>query len=217
MTESDSPPLNRAARRRVATHNDLLDAVRSLMMKHVGPNFTVTEITDLADVAPGTFYNHFDDRDAAIDAALLRDVEAHDRAVERLQFEGMDAVDRLAMLYTVNIHRVFNHPNWASFAVASYGMRRWPSLDTPGPAHPIIVDGIAEGSMGISDAVTGWLLTRHLLIGLAERLIIATDLDMLATSREILDACATILDFDRGRVNDMSHRDLAELAGTTWE
>lgn len=83
--------LNRAERRRRETHQRLVDALRDELAETGLDATTVQAVTDRADVALGTFYNHFDDKDAAIHAlaalelAKLRATRASiDGDVERL-------------------------------------------------------------------------------------------------------------------------------------
>jgi AcrR family transcriptional regulator len=217
MAEPAEQPLNRTERRRVATHNDLLDAVRDLMIEHVGPEFTVTDIADRADVAQGTFYNHFGDRDTAIDAAVKRDVLVHDRIMRSMDFPGMDAVDGLASLYGINVHRALFDDGWCRFALASYRMRRWPTLEDPGPSFTLIKQGIDEGSMKASDVAMGAQLTRHLLIGLAERLMMPEPVSFDDAFSRILAGCATILDFPNARIPDLVERVAPALAQARWQ
>ena len=51
-------------------HNCLADAVYDLIVERGDEAFSVTDIAQRADVAQGTFYNHFHDKEEAIDAAL---------------------------------------------------------------------------------------------------------------------------------------------------
>ncbi len=201
----------------MTTRHALLDAVRALLVEHLGPDFTVTDISDTADVAQGTFYNHFQDRDAAIVAAVTRDVDRHTTVAESMGFEGMDAVDAFAAMYGVNIHRALTHRRWHRFALAAYQMRAWPSPERPGPTHRLIVDGMADGSMSIGDADMGWALTRHLLLGLAERLVIDDQVDLRDTMSALFEATSTILGFDAARVPTLCDHVILGTEGVVWE
>lgn len=77
MTALGTPPTGagagsetRTERRKRETHRRLLDAVLALIMAEGQPGLTTRSIANHADVAVGTFYNHFEDVDAAIDEAF---------------------------------------------------------------------------------------------------------------------------------------------------
>ncbi len=72
--------LNRRDRRKLATRQALLDATLALLVSRSIDALSVDEIAMRADVAKGTFYNYFADKDA-----LERELAAHVR--ERLEHE----------------------------------------------------------------------------------------------------------------------------------
>ena len=215
--EQAEPKLTRTERRKIATHDALLDAVRDLMIEHVGPEFTVTDVTDLADVAQGTFYNHFEDRDAAIRAAVQRDVTLHDDIAALIAKDDQDAIADIAGIFGVNIHHAMFKERWPRFALAAYVMRQFPSPHRPGPTHEAIERGIAEGTIGITDVDYGYSMTRHLLVGLAERLTSEEPLDFEFVLRSHLLACASLLDFDPDRVPELVEWLVDSLADQTWD
>ncbi len=58
--------MNRSQRRRLRTQVSLLAAIRYELSNNAVDNMIVHDVTERADVALGTFYNHFDDKAAAI-------------------------------------------------------------------------------------------------------------------------------------------------------
>ena len=65
---------NRRDRRKLATRQVLLDATQALLASRSMDALSVDEIVMRADVAKGTFYNHFSDKDA-----LARELASHVR------------------------------------------------------------------------------------------------------------------------------------------
>ncbi len=61
---------NRGARRRAQTRAQLLDAAKELFARQGIDGTRIQEITELADVGFGSFYNHFADKDAIVEAVL---------------------------------------------------------------------------------------------------------------------------------------------------
>ena len=72
MTATSAPvPVTaetRTERRKRETHERLLDTILELIMD--GEQLSTRLIAERADVAVGTFYNHFDDVEGAIDEAF---------------------------------------------------------------------------------------------------------------------------------------------------
>ncbi len=61
--QQNSPEQSRVARRRARVRADLLAAARQVFARRGYQDATITEITQLADVAMGTFYLHFRDKE----------------------------------------------------------------------------------------------------------------------------------------------------------
>ncbi len=70
MSDADSKRLTRTERRRQETHEALRTAVVDLLLREDQPRLTSRLVAEEADVAVGTFYNHFDSIEEAIDASL---------------------------------------------------------------------------------------------------------------------------------------------------
>ena len=81
-----TPTHSRGDRRRARTRAAIVDAARRLFAERGAEAVAIQEITDAADVAKGSFYNHFDSREdlqhavaaaalEALGAGLDRDVE----------------------------------------------------------------------------------------------------------------------------------------------
>src|ERR1700751_4382933 len=66
---------SRRERRKLAIREALLDATRSLIVSRSMDALSVDEIVERADVARGTFYNYFHDKDA-----LEQELASHTRA-----------------------------------------------------------------------------------------------------------------------------------------
>lgn len=66
MSVVDAVSVSRAERRKRQTHQAILDAVTLLLFEVGYPSMTVRTITERADIGYGTFYEHFQDKDAAV-------------------------------------------------------------------------------------------------------------------------------------------------------
>jgi AcrR family transcriptional regulator len=89
---------SRSDRRRARTRAALVEAGRRLFAEHGAAAVTIQDITDAADVAKGSFYNHFESREdlqrAAAEQALEELGAALDRDVEQRESDPARVVAR---------------------------------------------------------------------------------------------------------------------------
>ena len=107
-----SPYSDRHARRREQTRRKLLDAARALFARQGVENTRINEITEEADVGFGSFYNHFDSKEAIVEAVLSETIAAQGAAIESVT-AGLDdpaEVVAAAHRYFVNLAR--SDPDW---------------------------------------------------------------------------------------------------------
>jgi AcrR family transcriptional regulator len=103
---------DRHARRREQTRRRLLDAARALFARQGVDNTRINEITEQADVGFGSFYNHFDSKEAIVEAVLSETVAAQGAAIDSVT-AGLDdpaEVVAAAHRYFVNLAR--SDPDW---------------------------------------------------------------------------------------------------------
>jgi len=82
LVQVATPARDRHARRREQTRAKLVEAARTLFARHGVDNTRINEITDEADVGFGSFYNHFDRKEAIVEAVLADTVAAQGEAIE---------------------------------------------------------------------------------------------------------------------------------------
>lgn len=104
-----APSHPRSNRQRVRTRTALMTAAQRLFASRPLDSITIDDIVNTADVAKGSFYNHFSGKDALADAIfeLVRgDVEFHVLSANR----GVDDPGvRLARAMCTVIHYGYNH------------------------------------------------------------------------------------------------------------
>src|SRR5919198_5641495 len=107
------PPPDRHTRRREQTRGKLVDAARSLFARQGVDNTRINEITEEADVGFGSFYNHFDSKEAIVEAVLADTVAAQGAEIEAItaQLEDPAEVIAAAHRYFVRLARI--DPDWA--------------------------------------------------------------------------------------------------------
>jgi AcrR family transcriptional regulator len=108
----DTPRQGRQVRRRAATRAKLMAAASALFARQGVDNTRIQEITDEADVGFGSFYNHFDSKDAIV-AAVTHEAAAAmgaaiDVATERLD----DPAEVVAVAHRSLISRAAEDPEF---------------------------------------------------------------------------------------------------------
>lgn len=131
----------RRERRKLATHAALLDAARSLLVSRSMDALTVDEIIEYADVARGTFYNYFPDKDA-----LERELASETRAriegqIAQVNQGVTDPPERIARAFVTVLRVVITEPQQA------IAMRRlFPHATNPAaPANAGVRRDVTEG------------------------------------------------------------------------
>ena len=137
--------LNRRDRRKLATRQAFLDATIALLSSRSMDALTVDEIAMRADVAKGTFYNYFPDKDA-----LERELSSYVRArmeteISRTNEGVSDPAERIARAFCCVLHFCLGAPEQAAAM-----MRLFPHATDP--AAPInsgvrcdVTEGLARG------------------------------------------------------------------------
>lgn len=83
MTETPAAPSrpSRSEQRKARTRGALVSAALHLLAEGRS-NVSIQEITEVADVGFGSFYNHFQSKDELFAAAVTQTLEAHDAVLE---------------------------------------------------------------------------------------------------------------------------------------
>jgi AcrR family transcriptional regulator len=164
----------RIDRRRVRTRSALIGAGQRLFAARSIDGVTIDDIVEAAEVAKGSFYNHFDDK-ASLAETIVELVQADcEREIHLANIDIADAPSRLARATAALIRYAKEHPDRYR-SMVSLSKRR-ANIDAPINVglRRDIEDGIAAGQFsGIS--VQGGMLA---VFGL-----IATAVEYLSTAK----------------------------------
>jgi AcrR family transcriptional regulator len=108
-----APTVTRGARRRERTRARLLEAARTLFAKQGVDATRINEITEEADVGFGSFYNHFTDKEAIVEAVLAESAEAHGAIVDKLTEGLSDPAEVVAVAHRHFVRLAADDPTWA--------------------------------------------------------------------------------------------------------
>ena len=157
--QSDKAPTKepRGARRKRATRQKLINAGLALMSERGKNGVSINEITEAADVGFGSFYNHFESKDAIYDALIEEVLNSIGDAIEVATNELEDPAEILAAA----IRNVMNHaqrnPVWGRFLlrtaysseVLTLGMGKYMMND--------LLRGIDSKRFNVNDPVMAFL------------------------------------------------------------
>lgn len=148
-----STPAQRGARRRERTRAKLLGAARQVIGEKGVDAATIAEITERADVAFGSFYNHFASKDDLIDALISEAVAEHAMYVDGVNLRFTKPAELLANALHSTVHKARIDPlwGWLVFRLASG------RVDLVSPLlvrlQRDVHEGIAAGQFAIDDDV----------------------------------------------------------------
>ncbi|WP_229074899.1 TetR/AcrR family transcriptional regulator [Actinoplanes sp. DH11] len=104
---------NRLDRRRARTRAALLGAARELLVRRAPAEVSIQEITDVADVGFGSFYNHFASKQALFDQAIAELAAEHGQVL-RTATEGLsDPAEVLSVAVRVTARLPVDRPTFA--------------------------------------------------------------------------------------------------------
>jgi AcrR family transcriptional regulator len=104
---------DRHARRREATRSKLIEAAKSLFARQGVDATRIQEITEEADVGFGSFYNHFESKEAIAEAVLVETVAAQGAEIDALTSQLEDPAEIISAAHRTFVRRARTDPDWA--------------------------------------------------------------------------------------------------------
>jgi AcrR family transcriptional regulator len=105
----------RGARRKRETRSRLLEAALELMAERGMEGVAINEITEAADVGFGSFYNHFESKEAIYDAVVEWTLEEFGDRLDRLVSEISDPAEVITVSVRHALMRAQRDPTWGKF------------------------------------------------------------------------------------------------------
>jgi AcrR family transcriptional regulator len=148
----------RGVRRKRETRKRLLEAAFRLMAERGMDAVAINEITEAADVGFGTFYNHFESRDAIYSTLMNAVFENFGNALDRLVKDIEDPAEIIAVCIRHTLLRARREPLWGRFLIRE-GLS--PRLLTRGLGVRLMRDmqkGVASARFTIPDPIISFLV-----------------------------------------------------------
>ena len=147
----------RGARRKRETRARLLDAALRLMAEKGMEGVAINEITEAADVGFGSFYNHFESKEA-IYATLVDNVfEEFADMLDRLMGGIADSAEVIAVFVRHTVLRARHDPVWGRFLIREGFSARAMSRGLGQRLLRDIGNGIAAKRFVVADPFIGFL------------------------------------------------------------
>jgi AcrR family transcriptional regulator len=160
-------------RKRKQTHDVLLDAMFGLAIDGELGSASIQTIADRADVAVGTFYNHFENREAAIAELSSTQSDSFGALISEIDSKSSGPVETLTPIADGLIELLDSASDPAKFLMAVNDIPAWPI----GPLSRQLADIIGRGqALGELDG-SGAPLHRALLISSLIRTLISIHVD----------------------------------------
>ncbi len=142
---------DRRARRREATRRSLMAAASALFASKGVESTRINEITEAADVGFGSFYNHFDSKDAIVQAVLAEVLAAQGSAIDTLAAGLDDPAEVVSVAHRYFVRLAGSDPDWA-WLLIRLDVSHNVMLEALGPfARRDLARGIAAGRLRVAD------------------------------------------------------------------
>jgi AcrR family transcriptional regulator len=200
----------RQQRRREETRGKLIAAAEALFARQGVDNTRINEITEQADVGFGSFYNHFESKEAIVQAVLAQTVAAQGAAIAALTSELDDPAEVIAAAHRHFVRLARTDRDWAWLLIrldASHHVM----LSALGPlARSDLKRGIEAGRLRIADEQTALFATGGALLGVMRAVLdghAAADADVYHA-----EGVLRLLGLDHGEAAEIARRPLPEAS-----
>jgi AcrR family transcriptional regulator len=131
LTDADPPPLlSRRERRKIATREALINAAQEVIAIKGVYLAVIEEITERADVAKGSFYQYFHDRDDLLHTLLTRRLSELRALIEGAPATGTLA-ERVHLLIHHHLEYFLRHEDFLLFLHQIRGLIKMKGEETP--------------------------------------------------------------------------------------
>ncbi|MCX4775637.1 TetR/AcrR family transcriptional regulator [Streptomyces sp. NBC_01264] len=209
MQPSSPEPANRFERRRAQTRSALIGAARAILAERGNTEVSIQVIAERADVGFGSFYNHFETKDALFDAAVADALEEYGQLLDAATGSIDDPAETFATSVRLALRLAASHPEMT-------GVLRFRGLQhvhggtgfAPRALRDLEV-GRASGRFSVADAQVALSAVGGALLGMVQ-LGATTDLDE-AAGEQTAEMILRMLGVPADEARELSTRPLPDL------
>ena len=205
----DSEPPNRLQRRKQRTRTALVKAAQRLIAAG-RVNVPVLEITQVANVGMGSFYNHFDSKEQLFEAAIADVLDAHGAMLDRLTASIDDPAETFATSFRLT-GRLFRRRPLESEILLANGPALLSSERGLAPrALRDIKAGVEAGRFRVDDPELALAMAGGALLGLGMLLRDDPDRDDARAADAVTENVLRLLGLSVNEAQAMCQRPLPE-------
>lgn len=209
----------RGARRKRDTRVRLLGAALHLMAHRGVGGVTINEITEQADVGFGSFYNHFESKDA-IHAALIEEVIGHYAvALDKLGDQLSDPAEKISASARYTMLRGHDDPTWGRFVFQTSFSRDSMSNGLGRYLLQDIGTGVSAGRFAVDDLPSVYIAVGSTILGglaaMSDQAELSHEPDVFGDaqtlSKRIAAILLTILGLPKDEAQELANRPLPQI------
>lgn len=202
----------RGARRRAQTRAALIKAAQQLLAENRS-NVAILEITQLADVGMGSFYNHFDSREQLFEAAVEDALELQGAFLDQLTADLDDPAEAFARSFRL-VGRLHRHFPELSKVILSQGAALITSDHGLAPRALRDIRAAAEaGRFTTSDPSAALLIAGGAALALAQHLHDHPDADDAALTDSVTESLLLMLGLGADDARELVAHELPDVSG----
>ncbi len=202
----------RGARRRAQTRSALIKAAQQLLAEN-RTNAAILEITQLADVGMGSFYNHFDSREQLFEAAVDDALELQGAFLDQLTTDLDDPAEAFARSFRL-VGRLHRHFPELSKVILSQGAGLVTSDHGLAPRALRDIRAAADaGRFTTSDPLAALLIAGGAALALAQHLHEHPDVDDAALTDTVTESLLLMLGLSAHDARELVAHELPDVAG----
>lgn len=202
----------RGARRRAQTRAALVKAAQQLLAENRS-NVAILEITQLADVGMGSFYNHFESREQLFEAAVDDALELQGTFLDQITADLDDPAEAFARSFRM-VGRLHRHFPELSKVILSQGATLVTSDHGLAPrALRDIRAAIDAGRFSTSDPAAALLIAGGAALALAQHLHEHPEEDDAALTDSVTESLLLMLGLSPDDAREIVAQELPDVAG----
>lgn len=191
-------------------HAALLRAARQFI-REGRPNAAILEITQAADVGLGSFYNHFESREALFHAAVDEALETVGQLLDRLGADRADPADRFAQSFRLMGRLNRTEPELTQVLLSTWTGVLHAERGLVPRARRDVEAGIRTGRFTVEDPALALALTVAAWLTLTELLLTQPERDAAADTDAMAVAILRMLGLDSGEAERICSRPLPDV------
>ena len=212
---SEALSVNRLDRRKARTRASLIAAARELLARDGGVDVSIQELTDLADVGFGTFYNHFATKAELFEAAVAQTLEEHGALLDQITDGIEDPAEVFAASVRLTVRLYRTHPQMAQIMAHTGPAYLQSSTGLAPRALRDIRNAVDAGRFDVDDAVVALACTGGALLGVLHILEGRSGAEIDKVADEVATNVLRMFGIPSEQARDVASRPLPKLVPLT--